>query len=1506
MLVSFNKFIIIFTNKLNSIYKFRCIKWYMKNIFRLLFASFLFIISFNNGIGQTSITFKVYSLKPGDSCTVYVQKSSEIQFYKSIKAGTDRLATFKFDKLRNGKWEVKIDATGYYFPASKIIELTGIEKLVEIKLNPITSSNSVNYIYQWKDDSSYVGHAQQSYINTPYEIKVLDKSIRIPDDFSSVNLYSKFGIVLSNDLAKWTNEDSYRLFQIVSMIPLFNTYGEGNPIVVNSVWKITEEELIDDIKVDLVDGVKFVTISKKAFVYANPSVVLLDGVKGKFFSKRLHHAVLAYITDFGFNKDLINRMAKDKFGFKFLVPGQELKDIMNEDYSNFQEFSAFEKLTILDMIEEMPEGMHSQVNLKYLVRRIAGQVNPKYPNAAAIAWTGLKTIEFMNSAFQGNDLFNTQRLIIHEKAHFLWDGLFEQKLKDDWAELGGWFLDPTTGSGWSTSRTTEFVSAYSHALNPNEDMAESIAFYVLNPDMLMSRSIRKFEFIRDRIMQGTRYVAMIRKDLTFMVYNLFPDFNYPGKIKRVNVSVKGEPNEDKIVTLEIELNIIDSARDGASSAYTRFMSSSGTIFDIGLSPIDGKGYILRGSATISKYFKNGYWYVNQIAVYDAVGNARFENNNTFGLKLFLDNPLEDLIPPKYVTPTLKLSKGISKFSGMGPGENPIGVSVQYVEAKFDLLDKNHITYIGPNYALPKLDEKGVKFQPQLGVLGNADDRYYKIDSINKDLKHIIYRFPIPEYFPNGYYELTHMGLYDEGGNNKHEFFMKDTSSFYIEPGSLKISKHIRDSILIDTKYPDYIPPILDVNAITIKATPTHPNAPDGETLFEMEFFAKDSSAFPGNEAGVMHGSYILRDPQGKQFGFSMQSDFNKIKGDFMYLLYDPDGKPGYWRKYKVSTLLPKGSSPGLWGVESIDLIDRTFNTKHFNFVELVRFDLDKADSAQQVNPMVEILSKRVNSKNVDSVALSISCKSCANKIYRARFYSDMGGESVLFEGAMDKDSITLKNLKLSGVNDGIIFATVFILDTSRTLLGIGKSSYTKDVIPPKSSILKTNLSNFGKGNIDSLIFEMQVSELNCEYNLILTQKSIVKTNSYPLDKGLTKTIGNRTMSTAVGDSVVISGKLTDSVFKLKNINLNSFLDGLIDLKVIILDSLGNETIPVKTSIYKDTKEPILTFKKSSGTDLKTVYTLESNEYLSNTLAKDNLTINVGTIDSVKKVSNILYNVYITRICNDTLNLTVKANVLLDTVGNKNILTTSTNIEKLIPEAPVVSGVAYCQGATSGSLTANSLSGHTLSWYNASASGTPPLNATPTPTTNTIGKTDYYVSQVKTSNGCESPKSKLAVIVYGIPISPTLTRDTANYLVSTATIGNTWYKDGVAITDTNYKLKPTVPGAYTVKTTQNGCTSVLSTAYYFLVTDIVNLSANEYIKLVPNPFVNHLNFDFVVKGYQKMNLDIFEITSGMKMASKVGLTAGTSVYFNELPSGTYIARVTSADGKIAYQFKMVKL
>ena len=50
---------------------------------------------------------------------------------------------------------------------------------------------------------------------------------------------------------------------------------------------------------------------------------------------------------------------------------------------------------------------------------------------------------------------------------------------------------------------------------------------------------------------------------------------------------------------------------------------------------------------ISKFSKSGYWTVNQIALSDAVGNQRFENNSTFGIKIFINmcSSLQKLVYP---------------------------------------------------------------------------------------------------------------------------------------------------------------------------------------------------------------------------------------------------------------------------------------------------------------------------------------------------------------------------------------------------------------------------------------------------------------------------------------------------------------------------------------------------------------------------------------------------------------------------------------------------------------------------------------------------------------------------------------------------------------------------------------------------------------------------------------------------------------------------------------------
>ena len=240
----------------------------------------------------------------------------------------------------------------------------------------------------------------------------------------------------------------------------------------------------------------------------------------------------------------------------------------------------------------------------------------------------------------------------------------------------------------------------------------------------------------------------------------------------------------------------------------------------------------------------------------------------------------------------------------------------------------------------------------------------------------------------------------------------------------------------------------------------------------------------------------------------------------------------------------------------------------------------------------------------------------------------------------------------------------------------------------------------------------------------------------------------------------------------------------------------------------------------------------------------------------------------------------------------------------ITPAPVVNNVSSCVGSTASALIATAISGNTLRWYGTNATGGTASSTPPTPSASATGTTDYYVSQV-TTTACESPRAKITVTTKPTPPAPTLIRDTDNNLV-TGTSGTTWYKDGIALPDTTQKYKPTTSGSYSAKTTINGCTSVMSAVYNYLLTDIFSLSKDEFIKLVPNPFQRNINVDFVVKGYQKLNMDIFEMSTGIRVISRVGLTSGETVYLPDLIAGSYIVKVSSADGKLSYQFKMLKM
>jgi len=116
----------------------------------------------------------------------------------------------------------------------------------------------------------------------------------------------------------------------------------------------------------------------------------------------------------------------------------------------------------------------------------------------------------------------------------------------------------------------------------------------------------------------------------------------------------------------------------------------------------------------------------------------------------------------------------------------------------------------------------------------------------------------------------------------------------------------------------------------------------------------------------------------------------------------------------------------------------------------------------------------------------------------------------------------------------------------------------------------------------------------------------------------------------------------------------------------------------------------------------------------------------------------------------------------------------------LPNKPTVTDVLYCQNANTSSLIATPDIGNSLLWYNANVGGVGSVSA-PTPSSSSVGVTNYYVSQVDINN-CESFREVLTAAVVANPVAPTVANSvyclnaTASPLTATQSVGNSlqWY------------------------------------------------------------------------------------------------------------------------------------
>ena len=117
---------------------------------------FFFLIVTNFVSAQSNLTVEVNGLEDGDSAKVKLTLGTSALLVKKAINPTNKKAQVEFTDLSSADdWVIAIDAPGYAYPTSKVISIPTVSSLSI----DITKYSQNTFIYEWQDDSSYVGHA---------------------------------------------------------------------------------------------------------------------------------------------------------------------------------------------------------------------------------------------------------------------------------------------------------------------------------------------------------------------------------------------------------------------------------------------------------------------------------------------------------------------------------------------------------------------------------------------------------------------------------------------------------------------------------------------------------------------------------------------------------------------------------------------------------------------------------------------------------------------------------------------------------------------------------------------------------------------------------------------------------------------------------------------------------------------------------------------------------------------------------------------------------------------------------------------------------------------------------------------------------------------------------------------------------------------------------------------------------------------------------------------------
>ena len=177
--------------------------------------------------------------------------------------------------------------TQNYFAFEGMTKIFGLAVISVIFLYGIVSQGEA-YTYNWEIDETPEGSESVTSVE-PVEVNIFDEQLQLPSNTAVHFLARKYNVYAN---LSWDRAHIDKLLKIFESIPqnYYNLYQQASLDNI-SIWQLSDEHIQDDILMENIDGLHVVTVSKHAFGYANPLMAEIEGVRGRYYSKRLHNAV---------------------------------------------------------------------------------------------------------------------------------------------------------------------------------------------------------------------------------------------------------------------------------------------------------------------------------------------------------------------------------------------------------------------------------------------------------------------------------------------------------------------------------------------------------------------------------------------------------------------------------------------------------------------------------------------------------------------------------------------------------------------------------------------------------------------------------------------------------------------------------------------------------------------------------------------------------------------------------------------------------------------------------------------------------------------------------------------------------------------------------------------------------------------------------------------------------------------------------------------------------------